>query len=170
MRERKSRTDTRGYSTAAITAGPCAAFKLQHGYYPEFTENSNSSAQTMASARKAVVFGRDCPELWRGVLLSLLSNDSSADVSALARKSEAFTAERRERSNTYDKDLASLAFSLVVESVNDLAQIMKDLSVLVIDQGTIVDKIDYNIQNVAASVVEGLKQLHKVLLNLYIFS
>ncbi|KAJ0525127.1 putative target SNARE coiled-coil domain-containing protein [Helianthus annuus] len=38
---------------------------------------------------------------------------------------------------------------------------MKDLSVLVIDQGTIVDRIDHNIQNVAASVDEGLKQLQK---------
>ncbi|KAJ1412585.1 Target SNARE coiled-coil-like proteiny domain [Sesbania bispinosa] len=49
----------------------------------------------------------------------------------------------------------------VVKSVNELAQIMKDLSVLVIDQGTIVDRIDYNIQNVATSVEEGLKQLQK---------
>lgn len=50
----------------------------------------------------------------------------------------------------------------VVESVNDLAQIMKDLSALVIDQGTIVDRIDYNIQNVATTVEDGLKQLQKV--------
>ncbi|XP_021663593.2 syntaxin-42 isoform X2 [Hevea brasiliensis] len=49
----------------------------------------------------------------------------------------------------------------VVASVNELAQIMKDLSVLVIDQGTIVDRIDYNIQNVASSVDEGFKQLQK---------
>ncbi|RYQ90079.1 hypothetical protein Ahy_B09g096365 isoform E [Arachis hypogaea] len=53
------------------------------------------------------------------------------------------------------------AFTVVVESVNELAQIMKDLSVLVIDQGTIVDRIDYNIQNVATTVEDGLKQLQK---------
>ena len=83
----------------------------------------------------------------------------------------------------------------VSKSVNELAQIMKDLSVLVIDQvnaphlykmdlfffspfflknekwlrkliflqGTIVDRIDYNIQSVAASVEEGFKELQKVL-------
>ncbi|CAI0551625.1 unnamed protein product [Linum tenue] len=51
--------------------------------------------------------------------------------------------------------------NMVVESVNELAQIMKDLSVLVIDQGTIVDRIDYNVQNVATTVEEGLKQLQK---------
>ncbi|PIA53574.1 hypothetical protein AQUCO_00900271v1 [Aquilegia coerulea] len=65
------------------------------------------------------------------------------------KKSEAFTAEREKEINQ------------VVESVNELAQIMKDLSVLVIDQGTIVDRIDYNIQNVAASVEQGFKQLQK---------
>ena len=85
----------------------------------------------------------------------------------------------------------------VVESVNELAQIMKDLSVLVIDQvykilinfhwsvlitslghaldfffeqGTIIDRIDYNIQNVAASVEEGYKQLQKVSSSNHLYS
>ncbi|KAF4392459.1 hypothetical protein G4B88_005418 [Cannabis sativa] len=61
------------------------------------------------------------------------------------------------RSRVEDDDLDDM----VVGSVNELAQIMKDLSVLVIDQGTIVDRIDYNIQNVATTVEEGLKQLQK---------
>ncbi|KAA8545225.1 hypothetical protein F0562_020009 [Nyssa sinensis] len=68
---------------------------------------------------------------------------------ARLKKSEAFTTERERE------------IQQVVESVNELAQIMKDLSVLVIDQGTIVDRVDYNIQNVAASVEEGFKQLQK---------
>ncbi|RVW39186.1 Syntaxin-43 [Vitis vinifera] len=72
------------------------------------------------------------------------------------KKNEAFTAERERE------------IQQVVESVNELAQIMKDLSVLVIDQGTIVDRIDYNIQNVAASVEEGFKQLQKVHFSIYI--
>lgn len=68
---------------------------------------------------------------------------------ARLKKSELITAERERE------------IKQVVESVNELAQIMKDLSVLVIDQGTIVDRIDYNIQSVAASVEEGFKQLEK---------
>lgn len=47
----------------------------------------------------------------------------------------------------------------VVESVNELAQVMKDLSVLVVDQGTVLDRIDYNCERVAASVEQGEKQL-----------
>ncbi|EPS62352.1 hypothetical protein M569_12438, partial [Genlisea aurea] len=68
---------------------------------------------------------------------------------AKLKKSEAITVERERE------------IQQVVESVNELAQIMKDLSVLVIDQGTIVDRIDHNITNVSASVEEGLKQLQK---------
>ncbi|PHT29067.1 Syntaxin-43 [Capsicum baccatum] len=68
---------------------------------------------------------------------------------AKLKKSEAFTVERERE------------IQQVVESVNELAQIMKDLSVLVIDQGTIVDRIDHNIQNVASTVEDGLKQLRK---------
>ncbi|CAN1354969.1 SYP43 [Linum perenne] len=69
---------------------------------------------------------------------------------ARVKKTETFTVERERE------------IQQVVESVNELAQIMKDLSVLVIDQGTIVDRIDYNVQTVATTVEKGLKQLQKV--------
>ncbi|KAJ7535656.1 hypothetical protein O6H91_12G041700 [Diphasiastrum complanatum] len=65
------------------------------------------------------------------------------------KKSEVMTEER-------EKELQQ-----IMESANDLSQIMKDLSLLVIDQGTIVDRIDYNIQNVASTVEQGVRQLEK---------
>lgn len=86
---------------------------------------------------------------------SIIDDDNLDDMvfnehqMAKLKRSEAFTVERERE------------IQQVVESVNELAQIMKDLSVLVIDQGTIVDRIDYNIQNVATTVEEGLKQLQK---------
>ena len=36
----------------------------------------------------------------------------------------------------------------ILQSINDLGQIMKDLSTLVIDQGTILDRIDANMDQV----------------------
>ncbi|KAK3020562.1 hypothetical protein RJ639_046912 [Escallonia herrerae] len=69
---------------------------------------------------------------------------------ATLKKSELFAAER-------EREIRQ-----VLQSVNEIAQIMKDLSVLVIDQGTILDRIDYNVQNVASSVEEGFKELKKV--------
>ncbi|KAK2965219.1 hypothetical protein RJ640_019974 [Escallonia rubra] len=68
---------------------------------------------------------------------------------ATLKNSELFAAER-------EREIRQ-----VLQSVNEIAQIMKDLSVLVIDQGTIVDRIDYNVQNVASSVEEGFKELKK---------
>ncbi|KAF3675400.1 Syntaxin-42 [Capsicum annuum] len=73
---------------------------------------------------------------------------------ATGHRDEQFTAER-------EREIRQ-----VLKSVNELAQILKDLSVLVIDQGTIVDRIDHNVQSVSASVEEGFKQLQKVSLAL----
>lgn len=42
-----------------------------------------------------------------------------------------------------------------------MAQIFKDLNQLVIEQGTIVDRIDYNMDQAVVKVKEGLQQVVK---------
>ncbi|KAL5155754.1 Syntaxin-43 [Glycine soja] len=92
----------------------------------------------------------------------------------LRRKQSAYLKRLQQQQEGYDGIDLEMSFTgskfgsqndefsdVVVKSVHELAQIMKDLSVLVIDQGTIVDRIDYNIQSVSTSVEEGLKQLQK---------
>ncbi|KAL6268630.1 hypothetical protein P5V15_001764 [Pogonomyrmex californicus] len=49
----------------------------------------------------------------------------------------------------------------IVHSIGDLKYIFKDLAVMVQDQGTILDRIDYNIEQTQVQVQEGYKQLKK---------
>lgn len=45
--------------------------------------------------------------------------------------------------------------SKLVRSINELAVLFKELSVLVIDQGTIIDRIDYNIEQTLEHTKKG---------------
>lgn len=49
----------------------------------------------------------------------------------------------------------------IVKSIVDLNEIFKDLSRMVSDQGTVLDRIDYNIEQTQTQVYEGFKQLQK---------
>ena len=48
-----------------------------------------------------------------------------------------------------------------MKTINDLAVLFKDLSTLVVEQGTILDRIDYNIETARTDVVEGVVYLEK---------
>lgn len=49
----------------------------------------------------------------------------------------------------------------IASSINDLHTIFKELAVLVIDQGTVLDRIDYNIEQVVVQSREANVQLQK---------
>ena len=49
----------------------------------------------------------------------------------------------------------------LVKGINDLAVIFKELSILVIDQGNILDRIDYNIEQAVSHTKKGNVQLRK---------
>jgi syntaxin 16 len=49
----------------------------------------------------------------------------------------------------------------IVRSIQDLNEIFKDLATMVVDQGTILDRIDYNVEQTATHVEKGLQQLQK---------
>lgn len=49
----------------------------------------------------------------------------------------------------------------IAKSIEELAQIFKELAVLVIDQGTILDRIDYNMEQAVEHAREGISQLEK---------
>lgn len=49
----------------------------------------------------------------------------------------------------------------IVKSIYDLNDIFKDLGHMVQEQGTVLDRIDYNVEQTQTRVSEGLRQLHK---------
>ena len=49
----------------------------------------------------------------------------------------------------------------IVKSINDLASLFNELSVLVVEQGSILDRIDYNVEETVNSMKTGLKDLEK---------
>lgn len=57
---------------------------------------------------------------------------------------------------TRDREIIKIA-----KSIEELSSIFKELAVLVIDQGTILDRIDYNMEAVVEHTKEGISQLEK---------
>lgn len=49
----------------------------------------------------------------------------------------------------------------IAQSIEELGTIFKELAVLVIDQGTVLDRIDYNMEAVVEHTREGIQQLEK---------
>ncbi|CAG0895621.1 unnamed protein product [Darwinula stevensoni] len=64
--------------------------------------------------------------------------------------------ENTEWLNQRDKEIQE-----IVKSIVELNDMFRDLAQLVIDQGTVLDRIDYNMENCQVRVHEGLQQLQK---------
>jgi syntaxin 16 len=54
-----------------------------------------------------------------------------------------------------DRELTEIA-----KSISSLAELFKDLSVLVIDQGTLLDSVEYNIEQTAFQVQDAVRELN----------
>ena len=67
----------------------------------------------------------------------------------------------QEYAATPDQDLRSRDRELteIAKSIAQLAELFKDLSALVIDQGTLLDSVEYNIEQTAVQMSEAVKEL-----------
>ncbi|EDW75391.1 uncharacterized protein Dwil_GK19716 [Drosophila willistoni] len=66
-----------------------------------------------------------------------------------------------EEENTKQAQHREEEVTKIVKSIYDLNDIFKDLGHMVQEQGTVLDRIDYNVEQTQTRVSEGLRQLHK---------
>ena len=83
-------------------------------------------------------------------------NDEDALDRGFSREQELQLEHMNEQANEREKEIIKVA-----QSINELAQLFKELNVLVIEQGTILDRIDYNIEQTKSRVQQGVQELEK---------
>ena len=82
--------------------------------------------------------------------------DEDAMDRGFSHEQEQALEEMNERASEREKEIIKVA-----QSINELAQLFKELNVLVLEQGTILDRIDYNIEQTAVKVKQGVQELEK---------
>ena len=82
--------------------------------------------------------------------------DEDAMDRGFSHEQEQALEEMNERASEREKEIIKVA-----QSINELAQLFKELNVLVIEQGTILDRIDYNIEQTSVKVKQGVQELEK---------
>eukprot|EP01116_Phalansterium_solitarium_P003880 TRINITY_DN14712_c0_g1_i1.p1 TRINITY_DN14712_c0_g1~~TRINITY_DN14712_c0_g1_i1.p1 ORF type:complete len:316 (+),score=73.97 TRINITY_DN14712_c0_g1_i1:103-1050(+) len=83
------------------------------------------------------------------------NEDGSVDVQ-FTQEQMSKLADAEDLVATREKEIRQIA-----KSINELAAIFRDLATLVIEQGTILDRIDYNVEHVQNDVGSALVELHK---------
>ena len=102
-------------------------------------------------------------ELYNNKFQDFVIDEEMANKSFSIRKNEEknandflSTQENNDQLQRRDEDLTNL-----LKSVNELAQIFKDMQTLVMEQGTILDRIDYNIDITSSNISKGKKNITK---------
>lgn len=91
------------------------------------------------------------------------NNDHFAGIDLSTEEVGFFTTQQVQVVDNIKKAIESRdqEISKIAQSIEELGTIFKELAVLVIDQGTILDRIDYNLETVVESTKAGIKQLEK---------
>ena len=85
--------------------------------------------------------------------------DKSFSQSTLRQTTLQQTTQKRLSSNDTAVAQREREINEIAKGIIELADIFKDLQMMIIDQGTMLDRIDYNIENMSVNVKEAEKEL-----------
>ncbi len=85
--------------------------------------------------------------------------DKSFSQSTLQQTTLQQTTQKRLSSNDAAIAQREREINEIAKGIIELADIFKDLQMMIIDQGTMLDRIDYNIENMKVNVKEAEKEL-----------
>ncbi|TGZ60076.1 hypothetical protein CRM22_008745 [Opisthorchis felineus] len=96
----------------------------------------------------------------------LLDNNSTGLDDFGDQEYQLWEAQKQKREMLLEENTAVVAqreheINQIVRSIYELNEIFRDVAQLVVDQGTLVDRIDYNVENTQIRVEQGLQQLTK---------
>ena len=111
----------------------------------EFTKKFKLNQEIYTSKFKDFAVGED-----------MVNMSMRKDVDLKGSNDFLTTQENNDQLRRRDNELNNL-----LDSVNELAQIFKDMQTLVMQQGTILDRIDYNIDIASTNVTKGKKSIVK---------
>ncbi|KAG2078825.1 t-SNARE [Suillus decipiens] len=88
-----------------------------------------------------------------------ISSRGSEGLTAVDEDVEAAQAQILDNIQDHDLRVRDQELTEIANSIASLAELFKDLSVLVIDQGTLLDSIEYNIEQTSVEMAEAVKEL-----------
>ncbi|KIK40970.1 hypothetical protein CY34DRAFT_806636 [Suillus luteus UH-Slu-Lm8-n1] len=90
-----------------------------------------------------------------------ISSRGSEGLTAVDEDVEAAQAQILDNTQDHDLHARDRELTEIANSIASLAELFKDLSVLVIDQGTLLDSIEYNIEQTSVEMAEAVKELNQ---------
>lgn len=106
---------------------------------------------------------RSRPSVNQTALKSDRQRGEAEDLESGSVESQAQATAQRSRGGRYDNEISRREREIdeIARSITEVADIFKELNTMVIDQGTALDRIDYNIDNMHVNMQAASKELVK---------
>lgn len=154
---RKAQAAIKGIKSETLKAATVDEKQLRSNIRAELAREVQDLSLTFRSAQKTYLQALNQRTKKVGNIFSISEDIMDGEVDsgftdAQMQKLTDITADVTQR----ERDIIHIA-----KSISELAEIFNDLNTLVIDQGTILDRIDYNLEHTDMNIDAGIEELKK---------